>query len=179
MVTTFLSLETIEEISKETGNKGRYINPSKLTNEKRLRFVGEGITGHGGWTTDKKPVRFEFMPDELPANLAPDYNGRIGLRRFIAGVVWDYESLEFKIIEITQQTLLDQLFKYMKDEDYGQPSEYDIKISKDDKVTPVKYTLVAAPPKPLAKEIAKAYEDSNINIRALFDGEDPFAEPTA
>lgn len=179
MVTTFLPIDTVEEIAKEAASNGRYLSPSKLAREKRVRFVGEGITGHSGWTTDKKPVRFEAMPETLPADLAPDMAGRVGLKRFIAGVVWDYEANEFKILEITQKTLMDLLFKYVKDSDYGDPTNYDIKISKTGEGKNTEYSLIAAPPKPLAKEIATAYEDSNINLRALFDGEDPFAEPTA
>lgn len=179
MVTTFLPIDTVEEIAKEAASSGRYLNPSKITGEKRLRFVGEGITGHSGWTTDKKPVRFEAMPETLPADLAPDMSGRVGLKRFIAGVVWDYEANEFKILEITQKTLMDLLFKYVKDVDYGDPTNYDIKLSKTGEDKNTKYSLLAAPPKPLAKEIAKAYEDAHINLRALFDGEDPFADSPA
>lgn len=179
MVTTFLPVDTIEEIAKEAASNGRYLNPSKLTGEKRLRFVGEGITGHSGWTLDKKPVRFEQKPEELPPNLAPDMAGRVGLKRFIAGVVWDYEANDFKILEITQKTLMEILFKYVKDADYGDPTNYDIKISKTGEGKNTEYSLIVAPPKPLTKEIAKAYEELNCNLRALFDGEDPFAEPTA
>lgn len=179
MVTTFLPIDTVEEIAKEAASNGRFLSPSKLTGEKRVRFVGEGITGHSGWTTDRKPVRFEAMPETLPADLAPDMAGRVGLKRFIAGVVWDYEANEFKILEITQKTLMDLLFKYVKDSDYGDPTNYDIKISKTGEGKNTEYSLIAAPPKPLTKEITKAYEEANINLRALFDGEDPFADPTA
>lgn len=182
MVTAFLSTEVFEEIQQESANNGRYINPSKLKAgepEKRLRFIGQGITGFSGWTTEKKPVRFETKPEELPANLAPDMSGKTSLKRFIAGVVWDYEASDFKILEITQRTLMDQLFKYAKDSDYGDPTNYDIKISKTGSGMDTEYTLIAAPPKSLAPEITKAYKEFYCNLPALFDGEDPFAEPKA
>lgn len=179
MVTTFLPTDTIEEIAKEAASNGRYLNPSKITGEKRVRFIGEGITGYGGWTTDKKPVRFEQQPEELPSNLAPDLQGRLGLKRFIAGVVWDYEANEFKILEITQKSLMELLFKYVKDDDYGDPTNYDIKLSKTGEGKNTEYSLLAAPPKPIAKDIAKAFEELHCDLHALFDSEDPFAEPTA
>jgi hypothetical protein len=179
MTATFLSADLVEEISSESSGNGRYVNPSKIEGEVRLRFVGAGITGFGGWTTDKKPVRFEKHPEQLPSNLAPDMGGRLGLKRFIAGLVYDYEAEEFKILEITQRGLMDDLFKYMKDEDYGDPTEYDIKISKTGQGKETKYSLVAAPPKPLAKAIAAEAAEVTCNLRALFDGEDPWAEPTA
>jgi len=105
MTSTFLSLDIVEEISKESSSNGRYINPAKLTGEKRLRFFGTGITGYSAWTIDKKPIRWEAKPAELPSNLAPDLSGKISLKRFMAGIVYDYEAGDFKILEITQRTL--------------------------------------------------------------------------
>ena len=128
MTSTFLSAGVIDEIANESSSSGRYINPSKLTGEKRLRFFGEGVTGYSAWTLDKKPIRWESKPAELPADLAPDLSGKISVKRFLAGLVYDYEAADFKILEITQRTLMDQLFKFMKDEDYGDPTTYDIKI---------------------------------------------------
>lgn len=179
MTTAFLSLDTIDEISSESSSSGRYINPSKLTGEKRLRFMGAGITGFGSWTTDKKPIRWETKPDELPSDLAPDFTGKISVRRFIAGLVYDYEAGDFKILEITQRRLMDQLFKFIKDSDYGDPTNYDIKISKSGEGKDTEYTLVAAPPKPVTKEITDAYTKVHCDLHALFDGDDPFAEPSA
>ena len=79
MTTTFLSLDLVEEISKESQGNGRYVNPSKIEGEKRLRFVGAGITGFGAWTVDKRPVRWESRPEKLPADLAPDHSGKISV----------------------------------------------------------------------------------------------------
>lgn len=177
---TFLDLNVCEEIAKESAGSGRYINPSKLTDEKRLRFVGAGITGFSAWTTEGKPIRWEKKPEELPGNIAPNpYNGKVYASRFMAGVVYDYEAGDFKILEITQKTLMEQLFKFMKDEDYGQPTGYDVKISKTGEGDKTKYSLVAAPPKPLTTEIAKAHAELNCNLHALFDGEDPWADSVA
>lgn len=179
MTTAWLSADAVEEISNESSGGGRYINPSKIEGEKRLRFFGAGITGFGAWTIDKKPIRWEAKPDELPSNLAPDMSGKISLRRFIAGLVYDYEAGDFKILEITQRTLMDQLFKFVKDEDYGDPTGYDIKISKTGQGKDTEYSLLASPPRPVTKEIAAAHGEVRCNLRALFDGEDPWADSVA
>lgn len=176
---TFLTLDLVEEISKESAGNGRYLNPSKIEGEKRVRFLGGGITGFFSWTVEKKPIRWESRPEQLPANLAPDQSGKISVRRFLAGLIYDYEAADFKILEITQRTLMDQLFKYMKDEDYGDPNYYDIKISRTGEGIKTEYSLVAAPPKPLAKDITASSEKVVCNLAALFDGEDPWAEPSA
>jgi hypothetical protein len=174
---SFLSSDTVDQVSKETSS-GRYINPAKIEGEKRIRFFGTGITGFEGWTTDNKPVRWESKPDKLPANLKQE-DGRDPLRRFIAGVVWDYDNEEFKILQITQKTIMNDLFKFMKDSDYGDPTEYDLKISRKGEGKNTEYSTVPAPPKSITKDMAEAYEALHCNLAALFDGDDPFAEPAA
>lgn len=178
---TFLPIETFEQIDSEGGGSGRYINPTKLEQGKelRVRFVRPGITGFSGWTVDKKPLRFEFHPEVLPANLAPDLSGKIQLKRFIAGLVYDYASEDFKILEISQRTLMEQLYKYAKDSDYGDPLGYDIKLTREGEKKDTKYTLVAAPPKALEKAIAEKAAEVVCNLNALFEGQDPFADPVA
>lgn len=178
---TFLPIETFEEINSESSQGGRYINITKLDPGKqlRVRFVIPGITGYSGWTTEKKPVRFEYHPETMPSNIAPDKYGKVGLNRFIAGLVYDYEAEDFKILEITYKTLLAQLYKYVKDPDYGDPLSYDIKLTREVDNGSNKYTLVAAPPKPLDKAIAEAAAEVRCNLNALYVGGDPFAEPSA
>lgn len=178
MTATFLSLDVIEEIAKESSGSGRYINPSKIEGELRLRFFGTGITGFEAWTEDNKPIRWETKPEKLPANVRVQ-EGYAPLKRFLAAKVYDYAAGDFKILQITQKTLMDQLFKYIKDEDYGDPTQYDIKISKTGEGKKTEYTLVAAPPKPVSKEIQAAYDEWPCNLNALFDGDDPFAEASA
>ena len=174
---SFLSQETFEEIRTEAPEGGRYINPSKhLTEEdRRLRFVGPGITGFEAWTTEDKPIRWEQKPAELPDNIKPDLKGRITSKRFIAGVVWDYAEDNFKILQITQRSIMEQLDKFVKDSEYGDPLGYDIKLSKKGKGLDTEYTLIAAPPKPLHPDIQEAFDASGIKINAMFEqGGDPF-----
>ena len=181
MASSFLAPEVVEALANESSSSGsgRFINPSKLTGEKRVRFIGSGITGFGAWTTDKKPVRWPQKPAELPANIAEDLKGNKIAKRFLAGMVWDYEDQDFRILELTQKSLLDQLFRFIQDADYGDPQGYDIKVSKKGEGLDTQYTLVAAPPKPLAAEVAKAAENVQCDLAAMFDGKDPWASPSA
>lgn len=168
----------LEEALAE-GGSSRYLNLSKIEDERRLRFVGEGITGFCAWNTDNKPVRWEVKPAEVPENIKPDMNGSREPKRFIAGVVWDYEEEDFRIVEVNQMTLIKAIAKYQADEDYGDLSEYDVKITRDKKGEKVSYTLLAAPPKPLKSEIAKKYDEIDVNLHALYEGKDPWATPSA
>jgi len=91
-------------------------------------------------------------------------------------LVYDYSANDFKILQITQKTLMDQLFKFISDEDYGDPTGYDIKISKTGEGKKTEYSLVAAPPKAIKSDIQQRFDDLRCDLNRLFDGEDPFAE---
>lgn len=177
--TAFLGAAVVDEISKET-TSGRYINPSKLDENKehRFRFFGTGITGFETWTTENKPVRFRVKPDDadLPSNVRLD-DGKYTVRRFIAGLVYEYTTESFKVLQITQKSLMNDLFKYMRDPEYGDPCNYDIKITRKGSGLKTEYDLVAAPPKEAQKAIIAAYEDEYCNLDVLFEGGDPFERP--
>jgi hypothetical protein len=173
-----LCLETLEEAAKESSSAGRFINPSKTEGERRMRFIGAGITGWLGWNTDNKPERFEQKPSELPANIKVD-PGAAPLKRFFANLVYDFETDEFKIFEWTQKTITEQVHKFMKDEDYGDPTLYDIKLSRTGEGLKTEYSVVAAPPKPVTKAVQDRYDNFYCNLDALYDGGDPFSDPTA
>ena len=175
----FLSASAIEEISKESSGSGRYLNPAKIDGEVRVRFFGTGRTGFEAWTDDNKPVRWPTKPEKLPANIRQQ-EGFQTLKRFLAGLVYDYSANDFKILQITQKTLMDQLFRFIQDEDYGQPVNYDIKIGRTGDGKNTQYTLVAAPPKDIKADIQARYDElPPYDLDRLFDGGDPFAAPAA
>lgn len=178
--TAWLSAETVDQVSKETST-GRYVNPSKLEDgkEHRFRLFGTGITGFEAWTTDNKPVRYAEKPEDadLPPNVKIEDNGSPIVRRFLAGLVYDYASEDFKILQLTQKSLMNGLFKYMQDEDFGDPTGYDIKLTRKGSGMKTEYSLVAAPPKPPAKAVEAEYADLYCNLEALFEGKDPFEAP--
>ena len=177
-VSDFLSASAIEEISKESSGSGRYLNPAKIDGEVRVRFFGTGRTGFEAWTDDNKPVRWPTKPEKLPANIRQQ-EGFQTLKRFLAGLVYDYSANDFKILQITQKTLMDQLFKFIKDEDYGDPTTYDIKIGKTGEGKKTEYTLVAAPPKAVKADLKTRYDELTCDLSRLFDGDDPFATAAA
>ena len=174
-MSAFLSAAAIEEISKESSGSGRYLHPNRITDEVRVRFLGGGITGFEAWTVDNKPIRWETKPEELPSNIKQQ-EGYQTIKRFIAGVVYDYSADDFRILQITQKTLMDQLFKFISDEDYGDPTGYDIKISKSGEGKKTEYSLVAAPPKAVKAELRERFTNFKCDLPRIFDGEDPFGE---
>ena len=104
------SVTEAELLAKEVSTSGgRFINPSKIDGEIRVRLFGEGVTGFEGWTNDSKPIRWESRPAELPENIRKSDDGKDPLKRFVAAIAWEYDSSSFKIISLTQKSLIKEL----------------------------------------------------------------------
>ena len=172
------SVAEAEVLSKEVSSGGgRFINPSKIDGETRIRLFGEGVTGFEGWSIDSKPVRWESRPSELPENIRKNDDGRDPLKRFIAAIAWEYETSSFKIISLTQKGLIKELMGYIADSDnWGDPNGYDIKISRKGEGLQTEYALKPMPPKAPTKESVDAFAELACDLTKLFDGEDPFAD---
>jgi len=181
------NLEQASTLLKETESKGggKYINPSKIENEKKFRCFGEGIDGIEAWIPGEKegsykPVRWETRPAELPENIRKN-PGEDGTKLFIATFVWDYEDERFKVLSMTQRSLINAMMSNIADEDIGSPTEYDIKIKREktgNEPKDVKYTLKTLSAKAVTKEIQEQWDaiKDTVNLKEMFDGGDPFGE---
>ena len=171
------SVTEAEVLAKEVSTSGgRFINPSKIDGEIRIRLFGEGVTGFEGWTNDSKPVRWESRPAELPENIRKSDDGKDPLKRFVAAIAWDYDSSSFKIISLTQKSLIKELMGYIADADWGDPAGYDIKITRKGEGLQTEYKMTPCPKKSPTKESADAFAELACDLSKLFDGEDPFGE---
>lgn len=173
----FLTAEKVKTIKENTGADKRYLNISKLSDSQptRIRFVGEGITGFLAWSVNKKPLRWEICPEVLPETVKPDDNGDRTAKFFMTGICWDYDNEMFRVVEITQKSILGDLQKYMADEDYGDPCGYDIVITRTGSGLDTRYETLPKPPKPLASSIEEAFEAIDWDLHQLYDGRHPWA----
>jgi hypothetical protein len=71
-------------------------------------------------------------------------NGKV--KEFWAFVVFDFADSKVKILELTQNTIKDQIFALARDEDFGDPKTYELKITRTGKDLETKYMC-----KPLSK----------------------------
>lgn len=181
----FLSREQLEAAKEAAKGDQRYLRLNQLETNKeyRLRFQGAGVTGWEIWVkgdgddSNDECIRYEVKPDELPDNVKPDLNGRKEFKPFLAGIVWDEQINMFRILYLTQTGVMNDIFKYMDDRDYGDdPTKYDIKITKRVKNDKTSYDVIAAPPREVDPAVAKAFKELECNLLALFDtGGDPWA----
>lgn len=136
----------------------------------KFRILSKSIVGWLDWSTEKKPLRTRIEPKVLVNPTKP-------AKHFWAFVVWDYKSSTIKILELTQRTIQNSIISYYTADGWGNPTGYDITVVRKGKdLNNTEYTIIPTPPKPVEQEILITYASKKINLEALFDGADPFAE---
>lgn len=91
-------------------------------------------------------------------------------------VVWNYNDQRIQIWSITQKTIRDEILNLARDDDYGNPMNYDIKIKKEGEKMNTSYSVNPLPTSPLDQSIKDLYEQTPINMDMYFKGENPFVE---
>jgi len=143
--------------------------------ENIFRILSSAITGYSYWTTENKPVRGKEPFITIPSNIRLKDDGfPTPIKHFWAFVVWNYNSGALEIMEITQTSIQNFMLAYVNDKQWGDPKEYDIKINRTGAGLETKYTVIASPHAPAVLEITKAYADKPINLKALYEGGNPF-----
>lgn len=150
---------------KDTPNDYMKLNEG----EHRVRILCSPIIGHESWTEDNKPQRFKTYQEAVNA---PSKDGNI--REFHAFIVWDYATEMVRVLNITQKTIQKWVFMQTQDEDWADPTQYDIVIkrigkTKDD----TEYTMTAKLPKPMSQQIKDAFSEVRIVPNNYFTGGHP------
>lgn len=141
----------------------------------RLRILSKPIFFWEWWTDDKKPLRVEYTGSLVKT---PEGAKEWSKSKFVwALTVWNYTTEQTEIWSISQATIRDALEGYIKDADFGDPTLYDLKISRkgswmDDTVYTLAPLTKQENTKPMSKEILE--EASQINLKALISNDNPF-----
>lgn len=136
--------------------------------------MSEPILGWRFWETDeegkRKPIR---IPMDKPLILGPNADAE-STRHFWAFIVWNYKTNSIQIMEITQKGIQKSITALSKDEDWGEPTEYDITITKSGQMLETEYSVMPNKPKVLTDEQKKVFSSKKIRLEALYEGADPF-----
>jgi len=135
--------------------------------ENKFRILSKPIIGWLDWK-DKKPFRFRFKDrPEKPMGDKP-------IKHFWAFLVWNYSADAIQVLEITQATIQKHIQDLSKDDEWGAPFYYDIKVTRKGKELDTVYSVTPSPKKDLSDEIKKAALEKSANLEALFEGADPW-----
>lgn len=135
--------------------------------ENKIRILSKPIIGWLDWK-DKKPFRFRF-------NARPDKPmGDKPIKHFWAFLVWSYADQSVQILEITQATIQKAIQDLSKDDEWGAPFGYDLKITRKGQSLDTVYSITPSPKKDLMEEIKKACLEKPAYLEALYDGADPW-----
>ena len=136
-----------------------------------LRFLGNPITDWEWWESihgTEKPVRVSNMRD------IQDEHATQKAKHFWACAVWNYKSNCVEIWQINQRTIQEAIMNLINDPDWGDPREYDLKITRTGESLETKYTVSPKPKKELPEAAKFEFELMNIKLDKLITGEDPF-----
>lgn len=141
--------------------------------DNKFRILSNPIVGFEYWTNDNKPVRSKQYPTETP-NIKTDKEGKSRVNHFWAFIVWGYRENKLMILQITQNSIKDYVEALQRSDNWGNPNNYDLNVSRKGTGFDTEYQTMALPPAQLSENIDEAYKKANIDLNALYDGGDPF-----
>lgn len=145
----------------------------------KFRVLSSAVVGYEYWNHQDKPVRTKNRNEIDPTDIRPDQEGRRGkIKHFWAFVVWNYQEKRTQILELTQSTIMEPMHALVLNEDWGDPHDYDITVTRSGSGLDTTYSVVPSPKRPFIIEEAKQ-KAATVNLEALFDGGDPFKEGIA
>lgn len=138
----------------------------------RFRILGSAVTGFEYFTTENKPVRSKESFESTP-----DIKKEGKVKAFWAFPVWNYQTENIQILELTQKTIMNAVKSLVDNPKWGSPFQYDIAVTKTGESLDTEYQTQAEPPlgEP-SEEIKNAFMEKPINLESLFVGNDPFSK---
>lgn len=163
---------------------GKYFKTKNGDN--RIRILGSAIVGYEGWTYEHKgksvPVRHRIKPDGFaePFDIAQVDMGK-KIKHFWAFPVWNVDEKLVQVYQITQKSIMDKIKTLTQDEDWGDPTQYGLVISRSGEKLDTKYEVTPKPKTPLPDEALIAWDKvrPTFELEKLFDNGDPFGEDAA
>ena len=141
----------------------------------KYRITGKPCIYHEFFNHDTKPERFIEKPDKeyFEKNCKAGQYGK-QLSFVWAMPAWDYQQEDTVVLQLKKAALINDLHAFATDPDRGNPTDYDIKITREGKEKETKYKLMPVAPKPLTKEIQESIKENPVDVSVLIENWDPF-----
>lgn len=149
----------------------KYLKLSQFKDgESKIRIVEQPICGWIDWA-DNKP--FRYRPSNRPKT---SFNPEKPMKPFWACHIWDYSREGLYILDITQNGVIKALMAFGNDEDWGDFTQYDLKISKEGTGKETRYGVTPLPHKGISDAVLQAVMETPVRLEALYEGKDPWQD---
>ena len=160
---------------------GNYFKPQSGDN--RLRILDSPIMGGLYWVNAEGEIKSK---DEPPAKGDKPVRLRMGTKvpdeakptakHFWALPIFNYATESIEIWEITQSTIQGALKELAQDEDWGNPRDYDVNVTRQGEKLQTEYSVIPKPKSVLKTEPAAEWAKikTKLNLDTLYSGGNPF-----
>lgn len=146
--------------------------------QNRLRILTPAAIGWEAWIDgEAQRLPGQENPFDIDQVDEGDYGKK--LYHFWSFVVWNFDTKKVMLWQVSQRGILTGLYGLLQTEEWGDPREYNIIVTKTVNKRKTEYKVNGVPPKPLTEEIKKALASSTLTTEALFDERAYDNEPVA
>jgi hypothetical protein len=145
--------------------------------ENNFRILGSAIVGFEYWNQQNKPVRSATPFVTTPPDIREDEEGKVSIKHFWMFPIWSYDNQKIQIMEVTQKGIQEAIKALVTNKKWGDPTGYDITVTKEGTGFDTTYQVVPNPHSPLDASIAAAWLAIKLNLPAVYEGGDPFMAP--
>lgn len=150
------------------GNSGKYTKFENGTT--RIRILSSCLVGWEYFDTEKKVHRQKTRFEKTP--WIEEWRSQ---KEFWAFVVWNYNTENIEICQLTQKWLKEAILNYCKDSDWWDPkNRYDLKITRTWEKLDTSYQVNPWIPSATEEFILEEFKNTNIVLEALFEWKNPF-----
>ena len=135
----------------------------------RLRILSPAVIGWEAWI-DGAAHRVEGSDnpfDEATVDMG-DY-GKPKVYHFWAFLVWNADLKRVQIWQVSQRSILSGLWNLLQQEEWGDPRNYGIIVTKTVTKKKTEYKVVGVPPKPLTEDVKKALAATSLSLDKVFE----------
>lgn len=155
---------------------------SKIEKDKelRIRILGKPLIGWEYFQQvedKKKPVRSKEKFSKVENRAINKFSGLPEKpQEFWAFKVYNVNSKQIEIFQTTKNTIKESIMNLYQDDDYGNPTGYDLKITKKWEWTDTTYSVIPWKQEAISDEVQELAEKVYVQLENLFEWADPFDE---
>ncbi len=160
-----------EEVNKELNkNESSFYSLEQGQNE--FRIVSDFAWGYKYNFENREEAEEKEYPFYKLSDKKVQEN-RHKLNLSAAMVLYDYETEQLMSFNIHQKNILNAIKGYAENDKYGDPTGYDLVITKTGEGRETRYQVIANPPEELPKKVKKALDEVEIKMENVYEGESP------